>query len=297
MTATRHEQQMSIGGALTSAAQLLDRVSDTPSLDAQLLLAHALERPRSHLYGHPEASLPAAVRERYRQLVARRARGEPVAYLLGQQGFWSLDLSVSDAVLIPRPETELLVEAALARLAHNQCIRVADLGTGSGAIALAIATERPACRIIATDLSQAALTVARDNAQRLGLQMVEFRHGSWFQPVAGERFGLIAANPPYVAPGDPHLAALHFEPQTALVSSDQGRDCLRHLVAQAPAHLLPDGWLLLEHGKDQDGFVRDLMVAGGYGSVATEHDLAGHPRVTIGRLPGADMPTTPASPR
>lgn len=287
MPETNQPGGVTIGSALENAVRQLDTVSDTPALDANLLLAFVLDKPRSYLFAHPEADISRSAAAQFHALIERRRAGEPVAYLLGEQGFWSLELAVSDAVLVPRPETELLVETALKRLPRSQSDRVADLGTGSGAIALALATERPDCRVIATDVSREALSVARANARRLQLSQIEFREGDWLAPVAGQTFDLIAANPPYVAAEDPHLADLAFEPRAALVADDCGRGCLRHLVEHGLAHLIPGGWLLLEHGMDQDAFVRGLMERTGYVAVATEPDLAGHPRVTLGRKPVA----------
>lgn len=197
--------------------------------------------------------MPAPARARFEALLARRQAGEPVAYLLGRQGFWSLELEVSPATLIPRPETELLVELALARLPAGQSLRVADLGTGSGAIALALARERPQAHVVATDASAEALTVARRNAARLGLGRVEFRDGDWLVPLAQERFDLIASNPPYIEQDDPHLAQgdLRFEPPAALASGADGLDAIRVIVRDAGRHLHPGGWLLLEHGWNQ----------------------------------------------
>lgn len=272
-----------IGALQVNAAKRLETISDTPALDTALLLAFVLGKPRSYLFGHPERTLTTSESAHFQKLMGRRMCGEPIAYLVGQKGFWTLDLAVSNAVLVPRPETELLVEATLARLPASKPATIADLGTGSGAIALALASERSDCRIIATDFDATTLSTARTNAQHLELPQVEFRAGSWFTPLVGERLDFIVANPPYVAADDPHLADLRFEPQTALVASDNGCDCLRHLVARGPTHLSPGGWLLLEHGTDQAAFVRDLMARAGFVEVATKSDLAGHPRVTLGR--------------
>src|SRR5690606_29533287 len=222
---------------------------------------------------------------RFEALVARRAAGEPVAYLVGTRGFWRLELAVTPDTLVPRPETELLVELALARIDPRAAARVADLGTGSGAIALAIAGERPRARVVATDASAAALEVARANAAALGLGNVEFRHGDWWAPLAGERFALVASNPPYIADGDAHLAQgdLRFEPRAALASGADGLDAIRAIVAGAPAHLRDGGWLLVEHGWEQGAAVRALFEAAGFDEVATERDLEQRDRVTLGR--------------
>jgi len=221
-------------------------------------------------------------------LLARRVAGEPVAYLLGHRGFWTLDLAVSPATLIPRPETELLVELALARLPADTPLAVADLGTGSGAIALALASERPQVDVTATDLSAAALDMARGNAARNGLARVRFVQGAWFAPLQGMRFDLIASNPPYIASNDPHLQQgdLRHEPATALASGIDGLDDLRLIVADAGAHLLPGGWLLIEHGWDQGAAIRALFEHAGFEQVYTERDLEQRDRVTRGCLPG-----------
>lgn len=257
--------------------------------EAGLLLQHVLRRSQAWLFAHADAEVPAAEARRFDALVARRAEGMPVAYLVGRRGFWTLDLAVTPDTLIPRPETELLVEQALQRLPTGRPLRVADLGTGSGAIALAIASERPLARVLATDRSAAALAVARGNAADHGLaQRVEFREGDWFAPLAGERFNLIASNPPYIAEGDPHLAQgdLRHEPAGALASGRDGLDAIRHLVAVAPGHLGDGGWLLLEHGFDQGDAVRGLLHAAGFTAVATVRDLEHRDRVSLGQRPG-----------
>lgn len=255
--------------------------------EAELLLMHVLGRGHAWLYAHGDAPLAAADAGRFDELVARREAGEPVAYLTGRRGFWSLDLQVGPATLIPRPETERLVELALERLPPDTAGRVADLGTGSGAIALAIASERPRARVVATDASAGALEVARANARALGLANVEFRHGDWFAPLAGECFHLVASNPPYIADGDPHLARgdLRHEPARALASGPDGLDDIRAITATAAAYLEPRGWLLLEHGHDQGEAVRALLQEAGFCAVATVADLEGRERVSLGRRP------------
>ncbi|MFT4255570.1 MAG: peptide chain release factor N(5)-glutamine methyltransferase [Pseudoxanthomonas sp.] len=255
--------------------------------DAELLLAHAAGRDRAWLFAHAGDELDAAQADAFSALVARRAGGEPVAYLIGRRGFWTLDLDVGPATLIPRPETELLVELALARLPADAPARVADLGTGSGAVALAIASERPLAAVIATDFSKPALAVAVGNAQRNGIDNVWFRRGSWCDALGRERFDLIASNPPYIAGADPHLGEgdLRFEPASALASGVDGLDAIREIVRDAPAHLASNGWLLLEHGWEQGEAVRGLLCDAGFAEVATERDLEGRDRVTLGRIP------------
>jgi len=252
-------------------------------LDAQLLLAAALAVPRAQLHSHPEARATTAQAAGYRQLLARRAAGEPLAYLTGRREFWSLELAVTPAVLIPRPETELLVERALA-LGPAEA-RAADLGTGSGAVALALARERPRWRLLATDVSAPALAVARANAAALGAGNVEFRQGSWFEPLAGERFELLLSNPPYVAADDPVLEepGLRREPRLALTPGGDALAHLRILARGATAHLTPGGWLLLEHGATQGAAVRGELEAAGLAHVRSHRDLAGHERMTEGQ--------------
>ena len=255
-------------------------------LDAELLMAHVLDKPRTWLYAFGDVVLSAAQQAAFADLAARRRAGEPVAYLTGRRGFWTLDLQVTPDTLIPRPETELLVELALARLPPDAAIEVLDLGTGSGAVALAIAVERPQARVTAVDASPGALAVARANAEAHALRNVEFRHGDWYAPLAGARFALIASNPPYIESADPHLAQgdLRFEPRSALASGSDGLDDIRAIIAGAPRHLLPGGWLLLEHGWNQGPAVRALLASAGFADVATARDLEDRDRVSLGRL-------------
>lgn len=257
---------------------------DAARREAELLAEFALGADRAWLFAHAEDPVADAARDRFLDLLARRAGGEPLAYILGHVGFWTLDLEVTPDTLIPRPETELLVEAALARLPEAAALRIADLGTGSGAIALALASERPRAHIVATDASAAALEVARRNAARSGIGNIAFRQGDWAAPLAGERFDLIASNPPYVALGDPHLAQgdLRFEPGMALASGGDGFDAIRRIARDAPAHLVPGGWLLLEHGLDQGEAVRDILQRAAFSRVETLRDLEGRERVTLG---------------
>jgi release factor glutamine methyltransferase len=253
-------------------------------LDAELLLAHVLGVSRSQLAAWQDGAVQADAGRRYDLLLGRRAAGEPLAYIVGQREFWSQDLLVTPDVLVPRPESELLVERALA-LQPAALSRIVDLGTGSGAIALALAGERPQWQVLATDLSGAALAVARANAQRLGLTRVEFRQGSWFEPLRHLRFDLLISNPPYVAADDPALAAdgLSYEPRLALTPGSDALACLRWLAHGAPAHLNAGGWLLLEHGAQQGAQVRHELVLAGFRYVRSHPDLAGHERVTEGQ--------------
>lgn len=260
--------------------------SDSAELDAELLLATTLGLARARLLAEDHRELTADEAERFDALVERRAAGEPVAYITGQRGFWTLDLEVTPDVLVPRPETELLVELALARLPPGHC-RVLDLGTGSGALALAIAAERPEATVDAVDESAAATAVARGNADRLGLHNARFGIGHWFEPVGGRHYHVIVANPPYLAADDPHLPALAFEPRGALVAGLTGLEALAEIAAVAPTHLLPGGWLIAEHGEAQGEAVRALWRQAGLADVETARDLAGLERATLGRLPGA----------
>ena len=256
-------------------------------VDAQWLLAHVLGQSPAWLYAHANDAVEAAVAARFESLLERRHAGEPVAYLTGHRGFWTLDLQVTPDTLIPRAETELLVELALARLPSDRMLLVADLGTGSGAIALALARERPRARVLATDASPAALAVARDNAAALGITNIAFACGDWCAPLNDRRFDLIASNPPYIAADDPHLSRgdLRHEPPAALASGTDGLDAIRAIVAAAPLHLVAGGWLLLEHGLAQGAAVRALLQRGGFIEVRTDRDLEGRERVSSGRWP------------
>lgn len=253
--------------------------------EAELLLAHVIDRPRSWLFAHDDGCPDAVQQARFEHLVGRRAAGAPIAYLTGVRGFWRFDLTVSPATLIPRPETERLVELALERLPADRVLDVADLGTGSGAIALAIATERPAARVLATDASAEALEVARGNAARLGLSNVRFAHGDWCAPLGDARFDLIASNPPYIAADDPHLEQgdLRHEPPSALASGPDGLDAIRVIARDAYERVRPGGWLLLEHGFDQGAAVRAVLTRASWCDVETALDLEQRDRVTLGR--------------
>lgn len=320
-----NQQSITLAEAVQQALAVLQNSgsshSETPHLDVELLLAAATGRSRAAIKAFAEQSVPAAELQQFHEWISRRAAGEPVAYLLGERGFWTLDLEVSGAVLIPRPETELLVELTLQLAADSPDTeaadkettvkhataseavtgdaapdsgaarwRVADLGTGSGAIALALASERPHWQVWATDISEAALDVARRNARRLGLD-VEFAQGAWGAALPPDsRWHMIVSNPPYISDNDPHLVQgdVRFEPRSALVAADNGFEDLQDIASQATQLLLPDGWLLLEHGYSQGSELRERLRALGYQSVRTARDLAGHDRVTMARWPGKE---------
>ncbi len=270
-----------IAGALAWAREHIEL------MDARVLLRHVLQCSAARLVSHPEQRLAGPDWSVFRTLVERRAAGEPVAYLVGEREFFGRNFLVSPAVLIPRPETELLIELALARFGSRPGSRVLDLGTGSGAIAITLALELDAVDLTAVDASREALWVAMANAARLGAS-VSFVQGDWFAALGEERFHLIVSNPPYVAEADPHLADgdVRFEPQSALAAGPEGLDDLQIIVAEAPRHLERDGWLLLEHGYDQACAVRGLLTDAGFSEINSWADLAGIERVSGGRWPG-----------
>lgn len=272
----------SIKNLLTTARL---KLADSPGarVDAEVLLAHVLKSTRAFLYANSELELPRERSEAFNKLIQQRADGEPVAYLTGNCEFWSLPLKVNGDVLIPRPETELLVEAALDKIPPKADWRIADLGTGSGAIALALASERNSCEIHATDISMAALRVARNNASQLGLGHIRFHSGSWSAPLKG-KFHLIVSNPPYVNADDPHLKQgdLRFEPREALTPGTDGLHAIREICRLAQAMLVDGGWLMFEHGFEQGAASREILKNAGFVSAETLHDLQGHERVTVG---------------
>jgi release factor glutamine methyltransferase len=269
---------------LRSASRELAGRSESPRLDAELLLGNVLGLSRPALIARGDECLTPESRSAYSALLAGRLAGAPVAYLTGTREFWSLAIAVTPAVLVPRPETETLVELALELLPRNRHRSLLDLGTGSGAIALAIACERPACRVWAVDVSPDALSVAIGNSRALGIGSIEWRQGSWFDAVPGERFDLIVANPPYVASADPALAKLSAEPTLALTCGPTGLEALSAIVAGAPLHLNEPGWLLLEHGSDQSPQVVNLLERHGFTGIRSYPDGSGRPRVTLGTI-------------
>ena len=275
---------MTIIASLLRAAELPD--SPTARLDAELLLAAALGKSRSYLHTWPEKIVSSESALTFAEYLLRRRAGEPVAYILGQQGFWNLDLEVAPHTLIPRPDTELLVETALALLPASPA-KVFDLGTGSGAIALALASERAAWHVTAVDRVLEAVALAERNRQRLQLENVNVFTSHWFSALADQRFDLIISNPPYIAAGDVHLAEgdVRFEPESALVAGADGLDDIREIIAASAQHLNAGGWLMLEHGYDQATAVRQLLQDAGFAQVESRKDLGGHERITLGRLP------------
>lgn len=276
--------QLTTSDLLARGTARLAAVLEQPSLDAGLLLAFSLGIPRVRLRSHPEEPRTDEELQHYLGLLERRAQGEPLAYITGVREFWTLELRVTRDVLVPRPETELLVERALLLCAQPHA-QVLDLGTGSGAIALALAVERPAWQLLGIDASAAALAVAADNAQRLGVANVCFAHGSWFSGLGGRRFDLVLSNPPYVDARDPGLLELVHEPRQALTPGVDALADLRAIIQAAPQHLRPGGWLALEHGATQAVSVRRELVARGFGGVRSQRDLGGHERVTEGQWP------------
>ncbi|GHD25675.1 peptide chain release factor N(5)-glutamine methyltransferase [Parahalioglobus pacificus] len=276
---------------MATVKSLLDAGSDLPGesalRDAEILLCHCIDRTRTYLYTWPEESVDAQAAAQYMGLLERRRDGEPIAYITGKREFWSLELAVNPHTLIPRPETETLVEWAL-QLALPAQAEVLDLGTGSGAIALALASERRAWTVHAVDNSEGAVACALSNAQRLALANVSCKRSDWFAALGNQRYHLIVANPPYVSPGDPHLAQgdLRFEPASALAADNAGLADLEHIVVKSPNYLQSNGWLLLEHGYDQAAAVEDMLSARGFCDVSTRADLAGQARITGGRYAG-----------
>ncbi len=275
---------MNIAELLTQSSQQLAACSDSPQLDAEVLLCHVLQKPRSHLRAWPEKILGNTQVDAFQSLLKQRLSGKPIAYLTGKREFWSLELKVDERTLIPRPETELLVETILDLYPSNTTIQLADLGTGSGAIALAVASERPQWHIIATDIDAASLQLAHENAQQHQLNNIQFAQGNWYEALNHQRFDIIVSNPPYIPENDPHLEQgdVRFEPRRALRSGNDGLDDIRLLVAQAPQYLKNNGLLLLEHGYDQQQQVRDIFTKNHYQQIQQSRDTLNQPRITYG---------------
>lgn len=277
-------ETISIDTALVDVTHRLSEISDSARLDAEILLARSIDMPRSYIFAHPEDTLDEFALQRLNETVARRLAGMPMAYITGTKEFWSLELFVSPATLVPRPETELLVEHALREIPRKADWQILDLGTGSGAIAIAIARERPGCDIAAVDASADALAVAQQNVRQHDLPNVSCLLGDWTTPVADQSFHVIASNPPYVAAGDAALAALDAEPDLALVAGDDGLDAIRTLARDCPTIIEDGGFLVLEHGNEQRDAVAEILKSEGWRDIACYDDYAGNPRVTTARI-------------
>ena len=277
---------MRIDAALADATEQLSRVSESPRLDAEILLCRSIDMPRSYLFAHPEDELDDLTAARFGAAVERRRSGEPMAYIMGTKEFWSHELLVSPATLVPRPESELLVELALREIPRKAAWQVLDLGTGSGAIAIAIACERKMCQVTAVDVSDAALAVARENVRALAPGNVVLEAGNWTEPVHAQRFDVIVSNPPYVRSDDAALLALRHEPQSALAAGKDGLDAIRALAAACGSVLKENGVLLIEHGAEQQAAVAALLTQHGWTDICCHNDLAGLPRVTAARRNG-----------
>ena len=292
---------MTIKAALHDAQTALAKLVNISEakLEAQLLLQHVLNVNRAWLIAHQNDALEANIHAAYRTLINRRVNGEPIAYILGVREFYGLNLKVTPATLIPRPDTETLVEAALAKIPLQKNLTICDLGTGSGAIALAIAKHRPLAQVTAVDASENALKIAQENAHNLQITNVEFTLSNWFDALKNQRFDVVVSNPPYIAEGDKHLSSgdLPWEPISALVpgqpfpledknaEKEDGLSAIKHIISDAPNYLKPHGWLMLEHGYNQAEQVTDLLAQAGFGQIETQKDLGGNNRVTLGMMP------------
>ena len=276
---------MTIAELLTRSQSLAD-VSDTAALDVELILCHCLQKNRTYLKTWPERELSAEQLAQFEVLLKRRQQGEPVAYLIGSRGFWTLDLAVNPSTLIPRPETELLVEQALACLPYNQEASVLDLGTGTGAIALAVASENAHWQVMGCDVQAEAVALAEQNRNSHNINNAQFLQSHWFTSIPAQQFDLIVSNPPYIDPEDEHLSRgdVRFEPRSALVADKKGLADIEQIISDSNTHLKPDAWLMFEHGYDQGEAVRALMIEAGFEGVATIKDLGGMDRVTQGQL-------------
>ena len=275
-----------LDAAIADATDRLAAISDSARLDAQMLLCQTIDMPRSYLFAHPEDELDDLTTERFEALMQRRLSGEPMSYITGTREFWSRELLVSPATLVPRPETELLVELALREIPRKAKLQVLDLGTGSGAIAISVAAERPLCDVVATDISADALAIARENVRQAELANVTCVEGHWAEPVGGQRFDIILSNPPYVREDDEALAALTHEPLSALASGKDGLRDIRILANDCAAILNDSGWLMIEHGADQQHPVAEILDTAGWTKITCHNDLAGLPRVTAARRDG-----------
>ncbi len=275
--------------ALADSAQQLTEISESPRLDAELLVARAIDMPRSYLFAHPEDTIDAMALERLQQTLDQRLSGAPLAYITGIKEFWSMELMVSPATLVPRPETELLVDLALRDIPREADYQVLDLGTGSGAVALAIARERQLCQVTAVDISPDALAVARQNARQLSISNVDFLEGDWTGPVAGRKFRIVVSNPPYVASGDAALGALGAEPIVALASGEDGLDSIRLLARDCPGIVEADGLILLEHGAEQRDLVAEILRTYGWQRIQCYDDYSGNPRVSRAYSPDSEQ--------
>ena len=274
---------MRLDAAIAGATERLAGVSDSARLDAEILLCQSIDMPRSYLFAHPEDELDPLTLERFEALLTRRIDGEPIAYIAGTREFWSHELLVSPATLVPRPETELLVDLALQKIPRDAAWQILDLGTGSGAIAISIASERPLCDVTATDTSADALAIAAENVRQSGLANVSCIEGDWIAPVHDRQFNIIVSNPPYVNDDDAVLNELKHEPRSALAAGADGLDDLRILATECASVLTPDGWLLLEHGAEQEAAVARLLRNAGWSDIVCHTDLRGLPRVTEAR--------------
>jgi len=273
-------EPLTIAEAVSDATTRLGAISDAPSLEAELLLARAINMPRSFVFAHPEDELDDASLQRFNDTVARRLSGEPMAYITGIKEFWSMELAVSPATLVPRPETEITVDVALRGIPRDAEWSILDLGTGSGAVALAVGRERQLCTITAVDISEDALAVARENANRNSVPNIEFLHGDWTAPVAGRTFHVIVSNPPYVRADDEALEKLAAEPISALAAGESGLDAIEVLAKDCLAIIADDGELVIEHGAEQEQAVAELLKAHGWANIRCHKDYSGLPRVT-----------------
>ncbi len=282
----KQDDNRRIDAILGEAVTRLTGISESPRLDAEILLRRTIDMPRSYLFAHPEDVLDDTTFDRFDALLRRRLGGEPMAYIMGTREFWSHELLVSPATLVPRPETELLVELALRETPRKAEWKILDLGTGSGAIAVALASERLMCEVTAVDINEAALAIAAENARQLALSNLTFAQGNWCEPVRGQLFDLIVSNPPYVRAEDEALANLRFEPIDALLAGADGLDAIRTLAADCGEILRADGALLVEHGADQAEDVASILAAAGWAGIVNHKDFSGHPRVTVARKGG-----------